>query len=148
MRIHDFWWNIQAEFTPGFSGVRVNRSLVLCVCFVDPFVLFLLAIVLSVLLRFTDSYYPLGFFKLFLNMKKHSKIKYITSPQTIVDSNCWKICESSYGIKHAIKDFKNSYFKWRTSCGRTYGTKTKCLSTGDIICLIYLSASRTFFLSP
>jgi hypothetical protein len=37
---------------PIFSGVRVTRSLVLCVCSVDrcPFVLFLLAIVLSVLL--------------------------------------------------------------------------------------------------
>jgi hypothetical protein len=36
--------------TPVFSGVRVNRSLVLYVCFVDrycPFVLFLLAIVLN-----------------------------------------------------------------------------------------------------
>jgi hypothetical protein len=38
---------------PVFSGVRVTRSLVLHVCFVDrclPFCLFLLAIVLSVLL--------------------------------------------------------------------------------------------------
>ena len=37
---------------PFFSGVRVTRPLVLCVCFVDrclSFVLFLLAIVLSVL---------------------------------------------------------------------------------------------------
>jgi hypothetical protein len=46
-----------------FSGVRVTRSLVLYVCFfivVCPFVLFLLSIVLSVLLRFTDSdYLPL-----------------------------------------------------------------------------------------
>ena len=39
-----------------FSGVQVTRSFVLCVCFVDrclvvcPFVLFLLALVLSVLL--------------------------------------------------------------------------------------------------
>ena len=32
------------------------------------FVLFLLAIVLSVLLRFTDSDYPSGIFKLFLKM--------------------------------------------------------------------------------
>jgi hypothetical protein len=41
------------EFTLVFSGVRVTRSLVLCVCFVDrclSFVLFLLTIVLSVLL--------------------------------------------------------------------------------------------------
>jgi hypothetical protein len=76
---------------PVFSGVRVTRSLVLCLCFVDrclsfypfsfghfgvcsspnpivvcPFILFLLAIVVSVLLRFTDSDYPFGIFKLFL----------------------------------------------------------------------------------
>ena len=52
-----------------FNGVRVTPSLVLCVCFVDRclflmgFVLlhFVLAIVLSVLLRFTDSDYPLWY---------------------------------------------------------------------------------------
>jgi hypothetical protein len=33
---------------------------------VVPFVLFLLVIVLSVLLRYTDSDYPFGIFKLFL----------------------------------------------------------------------------------
>jgi hypothetical protein len=41
-----------------FSGLCVTLSLVLCVCFVDrclSFCPFLLAIVLSVLLRFTDS---------------------------------------------------------------------------------------------
>jgi hypothetical protein len=37
--------------------------LLIVVC---PFVLFLLAIVLSVLLRYTDSDYPFGIFKLFL----------------------------------------------------------------------------------
>ena len=55
---------------PVFSGVRATRSLVLCVCFVDvvcPFVLFLLAIALSVLLRYTDSDHPFGIFKLFIN---------------------------------------------------------------------------------
>jgi hypothetical protein len=35
---------------PVFSGVRVTRFVVLCVCFVHRFVLFLLTIVLSVLL--------------------------------------------------------------------------------------------------
>ena len=50
---------------PVFSGACVTRSLVLCVCFVCPFVIFLLAIVLSVLLRYTDSDYPFGIFKLF-----------------------------------------------------------------------------------
>jgi hypothetical protein len=52
---------------PVFSGVRVTRSLVLYVCFVDrclSFVLFLLAIVLSVLLRYMDSDCPFGIFKL------------------------------------------------------------------------------------
>jgi len=55
--------------SPVFSGVRVTRSLVLCVCFVDrcPFVLFILVIVLSVLLRYTDSDYPFGIFKLFFH---------------------------------------------------------------------------------
>jgi hypothetical protein len=52
-----------------FSGVRVTRSLILCVCFVDrclSFVLFFMAIVLSVFLRYTDSDYPFSVFKLFL----------------------------------------------------------------------------------
>ena len=83
--------------SPVFSWVRVTRSFVLFVCFVDHclsyfpfsfdhcvvcksfldlrhliahliccFVLFFLAIVLSILLRFTDSDYPFSIFKLFL----------------------------------------------------------------------------------
>ena len=58
-----FW--VHPRFSVGF----VTRSLVLYVCFVDrclSFVLFLLAIVLSVLLRYTYSDYPFGIFKLFL----------------------------------------------------------------------------------
>ena len=55
---------------PVFSGVRVTRSLVLCVCFVDRcfFLLYfsLLAIVLSVHLRLMDSDFTFGIFKLFL----------------------------------------------------------------------------------
>ena len=53
-----------AEFSPVFSGVRVTRSLVLWIV-VCPFVYFLLAIVLSVLLRCADSDCPFGIFKLF-----------------------------------------------------------------------------------
>ena len=52
-----------------FSGVRVTRSSVLCVCFVDrclSFLLFLLTIVLSVLLRYTNSDCPFGIVKLVL----------------------------------------------------------------------------------
>ena len=69
------------KFTPGFSGVCVTLTLVLYVYFVDRCSsfcpvsighcvvctsLFLLAIVLYVLLRFTDSDYPLGIFRLVL----------------------------------------------------------------------------------
>jgi len=51
-----------------FSEIRVTRFLALCVCFVDrcPFVPFLLALVLSVFLRYADSDYPFGVFKFFL----------------------------------------------------------------------------------
>ena len=52
---------------PAFSGVRVNRSLGLCVCFVDHCLsFFLLAIMLSVFLQLMDSDYLFGIFKPFL----------------------------------------------------------------------------------
>jgi hypothetical protein len=59
------------EFTPGFSGVRVTRSLVLCVCFVDrcwSFCTFSFGHCI-VLLRYMDSDYPFGIFKIFLCIK-------------------------------------------------------------------------------
>ena len=76
---------------PVFSGVCVTRSIVFCVCFIDRCLSFctfswghcivcsssiyrfwlplwyLVAIVLSVLLRYTDSDYPFDIFKLFLD---------------------------------------------------------------------------------
>jgi hypothetical protein len=54
---------------PVFSGVHVTQSSVYMYV-VCPFVLFLLAIMLSVLLWYTDSDYPFGIFKLFLYMTK------------------------------------------------------------------------------
>ena len=57
------------EFTTGFSGVRVTRSLVLCVCFVDRcFSLCTFSSGHSVvfLLRYTDPDYPFDIFKLFM----------------------------------------------------------------------------------
>ena len=50
--------------SPGFSGVHVTRSEVLYICIIDRCLSF--SIVLSVLLRYTDSDYPFGIFKLFL----------------------------------------------------------------------------------
>ena len=53
------------EFILVFSGVRVTRSLVLCVMFCRLlFVIFLLAIV-AALLRFVASEYPFGIFGIF-----------------------------------------------------------------------------------
>ena len=55
---------------PVFSGDRATRSLAWYVWFVDrclSFVLFLLPIVFSVHLRYTDSDYPFGIFKLFFH---------------------------------------------------------------------------------
>ena len=75
--------------SPVFSGIRVTRSLVVCVCFVDrclSFCNFLLAIVLSVLLRFTDSDYHFGIFKFYLetNLSKEQRFHYCsTFPSTI-----------------------------------------------------------------
>jgi hypothetical protein len=60
---------------PVFSWVRVTRTLVFVYCFVDHCLsflsFFLLAIMLSVL-RFTDSDYPIGIFKLFFNFLNSS----------------------------------------------------------------------------
>ena len=58
---------------PVFSGVRVTLSLVLCECFVDRCVYFcLFSFVLSVL-RFTNSDYTFGIFKLFLLYNENKK---------------------------------------------------------------------------
>ena len=72
---------------PVFSGVCVTRSLVLYECLVDrvcPFVLFLLAIVLSVLLRYTDSDCPFGIFKLFLYLLERT-LNYSSIPSSLSD---------------------------------------------------------------
>ena len=62
--------------TPGFSGVRVAQYLVFCVVFCRSLlVLFLLALVLSVL-YFTASDYNFGIFKLFFeNIKLNSTVQ-------------------------------------------------------------------------
>ena len=70
---------------PVFSGVRVTRSFVLCVCFLDrcfalcPFSL--LAIVLSVLRRYTNSDYLFGIFIFFILL---ALTVHIDSPRMIV----------------------------------------------------------------
>jgi hypothetical protein len=68
------------------SAVRVARSLVSRVMFCRSlFVLFLLAIVFSVLLRFTALDYPLGVFKLF---NYHTSTKYSNGYGRKIISHC------------------------------------------------------------
>ena len=52
------------------SVAKLVRRKLICMCMFcrSLFVLFLLAIALSVLLRYTDSDYPFGIFKLFINL--------------------------------------------------------------------------------
>ena len=75
-----------------FSGVRVTQYLIVCVCFVDrclSFVLFLMANVLSVFLRYTDSDYPFSVFKL-LYIHKRRRIEISENIST------WKIGRCYY----------------------------------------------------
>ena len=96
---------------PVYSGVRVTRSLVLCVCFVFvdrvvcSFVLFLLAIVLSVL-RFTDSFYPFGICKLFLRVVASNRVDHGFEhwSEQIQD---YKIGICCFSAKHAVLRSKN-----------------------------------------
>jgi hypothetical protein len=54
------------QLKANFSYSIFSFMCMFCMLVVCPFVPFLLVIVLSVLLRFTDSDYPFGIFKLFL----------------------------------------------------------------------------------
>jgi hypothetical protein len=75
------------EFTPGFQWGSCYSIFSFFVYFVRLFVLFLLAIVLSVL-PFTDSGYPFGIFKLFIQPRVHplysQSIKQSPSPEVAV----------------------------------------------------------------
>jgi hypothetical protein len=55
------------RFLVGFVLLDLQFDMYVLLIVVCPFVLFLLAIVLSVLLLFTDSDYPFGISKLFLH---------------------------------------------------------------------------------
>ena len=51
---------------PVFSGIRVTRSLVLCVCFVDRYLSFCTFSFGHSVLQYADSDYPVGIFKFLL----------------------------------------------------------------------------------
>jgi hypothetical protein len=76
--------------SPVISGIRVTRTLVLYVYFVDRClsfcIFFLLAIVFSIL-RYTDSDCPFGIFNLFLVKSRDLTIELLT----ISSANIWKL---------------------------------------------------------
>ena len=79
---------------PDFSGVHPTRSIVFCVVFYRSlFVLFLLAIVLSILLWYTDFDYPLGIFKLFLCGKHINNDMWPTHQQCYVTNTLIMLCD-------------------------------------------------------
>ena len=99
------------EFIPVFSGFRVARSLVLYVCFVDhfcSFVLFLLTIVLSVLLRYTDSDCAFGIFKLFLFFRywdRYASFRYTLCVVFEFYSCCYLSSSSSFPMLAFLKQY-------------------------------------------
>ena len=102
------------SFPPVFSGVRVTRSLVLCVCFMDRCLSFCslpLAIVLSVLLQYTDADCSFGIFKFFLS--------YIVSQNAA--------CKKSLKIPEVIRIRISK--KNRRSTKHTHKTKYQVLRT-------------------
>ena len=66
-RVHVF----TTGFLVGFVLLNLKFHVYVLYIVVCHFVLFLLAIVMSVLLRYTDSDYPFGIFKLFLHVIIH-----------------------------------------------------------------------------
>ena len=89
------------------SGIRVARSLIFCVAVcISLFVLFLLAIVLSALIRYTDSDYPFGIFKLFCHVhilftvcKQLHRVNSATLTVTIQDLRRLFLCFKKKSIK-------------------------------------------------
>ena len=61
---------------PEFTPVLVRFVLFICVMFCRS-LFFLLAVVLFVLLQFTDYYYPFGIFKLFLSWKESYRQQFL-----------------------------------------------------------------------
>ena len=93
------------------SGIRVTWFLVLSVCFVDRCLsFFLLAIELSVRIRFTDSDY-LGIFKLFLKNKTNSLIiPYISLLCKYIDSLVQKYTCVNYNIHVSTNSQECAHF--------------------------------------
>jgi hypothetical protein len=95
-----------------FSGVRVTRSLVLCMFCRSLFVLFHLVIMLSVL-RFTASDYPFSIFTLLVIVLSILWITLLITP--LVSSHFWSLCCLSFDLRLLITPLVSSHF-WSLYC--------------------------------
>ena len=112
----NYIFGITTILWPVFSGICVIRALIWCIMVCRwlfiPFVPFLVAIVLYVL-RFTDSGYPFGFFKLFLSCLMASQ----HFPCGIELSNNQQLLEkiiytNMVQLKFGFGDFKFDKCQW------------------------------------
>ena len=87
------------RFLVGFVLIDLQFYVYILQIVVCPFVLFLLATVLSVLLRFTDSEYPFGIFKLFF--LPYYKCK---ATSIIVNAYTTPIATKIVNYKHVLQD--------------------------------------------
>ena len=118
--------------TPGFSGVRVARSLVLCVRFWRSLLVLFFAIVLSVL-RFTDSDYPFGIFKLFV-----MPISYISFFFSFIYSFYCLFQNSNYCIRNTIYVLVCTCMQWWENGWNIFKQFSDHFQT--LLCLVYKSA--------
>jgi hypothetical protein len=130
---------------PIFSGVRVTRSLVLCACVVDHcrslFVLlcfFLLAIVLSVRLRYTNSDCPFGYLRvqsLFycsrLLLKLNIKTMVLQLSVRIRSNQAKKNLQSGKGVTRSCNSKTDRHYNGKTTKGITTGGQNTTRKTKD-----------------
>jgi hypothetical protein len=94
--------------------VRVTRSLFdvhILLTFVCPFILFLLAILMYVLRRYTDYDYPVGISRLFLliiDVQSFNICFFLNSKQE-------KLCQASIQLL-LLEQWKNDHIKQVTGC--------------------------------
>ena len=97
--------------SPVFSGIRVARSLIFCVVFVDPclsFCHFVLVIALSVRILITTSGYPFGSFNTFLPYLSQLLIFTNLFIHAVVADNCHSLCSFlSVNIDYSVVFFNS-----------------------------------------
>jgi hypothetical protein len=117
----------QELLIPGFNGICVARSVILCVVFSKwCYVLFLLTIALSILLRFTAFHNPFCMFKLFLkrlfliNSCKSDLIRYFCPLLWVITGYHIRVTWRVSLMEQELISFRSTWFlpdfKWCSCC--------------------------------